>query len=992
MKRLLCLVSFLIIACSAESQNTSTVAIPAASPTPPFPNTRQQWVDSVFKTLTPDERIAQMMMVAAYSNRNRAHEDTISAIIKRLKIGGLIFFQGGPGRQAVLTNRYQSQSKVPLLIAIDGEWGLGMRLDSTMRFPYQMTLGAIQNDSLIYQMGVEIGRQCKRVGIHVNFAPVVDVNNNANNPVINYRSFGENKENVARKGIAYMRGMQDAGIIATAKHFPGHGDTDADSHYALPLINHNRQRLDSLELYPFQRIIEAGIGGVMVAHLNIPTLDSTKNQPSTLSRPIVTDLLKNQLGFQGLVFTDAMNMQGVTKYFAPGLADVKAVLAGNDILEFTANVSKAIEEIKKAIKAGKISQAEIDSRCKKILAAKAWVGLDQYKPVDLANLAKDLHTPQALLLNRRLSEAALTVLKNENSFLPVQRLDTLKIAAVSVGASSPTGFGKMLQHYTQVETSFLPLQAKADEIKRVKEKASKANLLVIGIHVPSIRPGRNYGITESMVSAVRELVDSNNPVVVVLFGNPYTLAKFKGLERAKGIILAYQDNQDTQELSPQLIFGAIKANGKLPVTVETFRVNEGLNLGSINRLKYTIPEEVGIESALLTQKIDSLVNLALSSKATPGCQVLVAKEGKVIFQKSYGYHTYDQKTPVQNEDIYDLASVTKISTSLAALMRLTDEGKFNVDKTLANYLPEYRRSNKADIPLRDILTHQGRLKAWIPFWKNAQKKNGNWKWHTFKADSSARYPVKVADGMYLHRKYCHKIYKQIAKSPLEAEKKYVYSDLSFYLYPVIVEKQTGKPFHTYLRETFYQPLGATTLTYNPYRYFPKDQIVPTEYDSLFRKVLIQGTVHDEGAAMLKGLSGHAGLFGNANDLAKLMQLYLNGGDYGGQRYITEATLKEFARCQFCDLGNRRGIGFDKPVLKPTSPSSLSSARDASPESFGHSGFTGTFVWMDPKSKILYVFLSNRVYPTRNNSKLSSLNIRTGVHQAIYDAMKESVHL
>jgi CubicO group peptidase (beta-lactamase class C family) len=511
-----------------------------------------------------------------------------------------------------------------------------------------------------------------------------------------------------------------------------------------------------------------------------------------------------------------------------------------------------------------------------------------------------------------------------------------------------------------VDAYNLAAGSNAADLGRVKAQLGKYNLVVVGIHVPSIRPGRNYGITPAMITAVRDLVESGKAVAVLL-GNPYTLNKFTGLEAARALVLAYQDNKDTQEMAAQLIFGAVKANGKLPVTVNAFREGMGQALSSTNRLKYTMPEETGIRSEILYAKVDSLANNAVNQKATPGCVVLVAKDGKVILEKAYGYHTYENRRPVETDDIYDLASVTKISTSLAALMKLTDEGKFNLDGTLASYLPEYRRSNKADIPMRDILTHQGRLKDWIAFWKGMYKKNGKLKWHTVKADSSARYPTKVVNGLYLHRGYCRKIYKQIHHSPLNPEKKYVYSDLSYYLYPLIVERQTGKPFQTYLKDTFYQSLGANTLTH--------------------------GTVHDEGAAMLSGLSGHAGLFGNANDLAKLMQMYLNGGSYGDVRYLNEATLKEFARCQFCETGNRRGIGFDKPMIQPVANGS--SARDASPESFGHSGFTGTFVWMDPRHNLLYIFLSNRVYPTRNNSKLSTMNVRTNLHQALYDAIKES---
>ncbi|MES2731229.1 MAG: glycoside hydrolase family 3 N-terminal domain-containing protein [Bacteroidota bacterium] len=974
----------------AYSQLSST----ALKADPPFLSYNPQWVDSVFKQLTPDERIAQLIMVAAYSNRSKGHVDTISALIKQYKIGGLVFFQGGPVRQARLTNLYQAQSKVPLLIAMDAEWGVAMRLDSTMRFPYQMALGAIQGqDSLIYQMGVEVAHQFKRLGMHVNFAPVVDVNNNPNNPVINFRSFGENKYRVTEKSYAYMKGMQDNGIMAVAKHFPGHGDTDADSHYALPVITKDRPHLDSLELYPFREMIRLGMGGMMVAHLSIPSLDATQNLPSTLSKPIITDLLKKDLGFRGLVFTDAMNMKGVTKFFPAGLADAKAILAGNDVLEFTEDVEKAIAQIKEAIKRGDISQADIDSRCKRVLAAKLWAGLDQSRLVELKNIVEDLNSPRAMVVNRKLVEASLTLVKNEQksegaSIIPLQRLDTLRIASLSLGSAQLTPFQQMLGNYTAVDHYNLTDKSTEADITQVKARLKAYNLVLMGIHGLSIRPARNYGITPALAALVKNMsntVQTNGgKVVISLFSNAYTLAKFEGLEQSNGVLLSYQENPVTQELAAQALFGGIGVQGKLPVTVNAqFGLDNGIPTTGLSRFRYGIPEEVNIDSRLLTRKIDSLAQQAIAAKATPGCQVVVAKDGKVVFQKSYGYQTYENKIAVTNQQVYDLASITKVSASLPALMRLADEGKFDVNKTLKDYLPGmFGKSNKADIPFKQILTHQARLKAWIPFWKEALKKDGvTFKKSIFRTDSSKRFSIRVANKLFLNRKYYKKIYREIVESPLNDKPGYVYSDLSFYLYPLIVKKITGKDFETYLKETFYRPLGAYSLTYNAYLHNPLAQVVPTEYDSLFRKNLIHGRVHDEGAALLNGLSGHAGLFGNANDLAKLMEMYLQKGYFGGQRFLGEATLAEFARCQFCPE-NRRALGFDRPVT----PSAGNAAKSASTQSFGHSGFTGTFTWVDPVYNLVYVFLSNRVYPTRNNAKLSELNTRTNIQQAIYDSM------
>ncbi|WP_266368202.1 glycoside hydrolase family 3 N-terminal domain-containing protein [Tellurirhabdus rosea] len=954
-----------------------------AQTVPSFLKANPAWVDSVFNKLTPDERIAQLIMIAGYSNRTRQYEDSLMNVVRQYKVGGLVFFQGGPIRQARLVNRLQTVASVPLLIAVDGEWGLAMRLDSTVRFPYQMTLGAIQQrDDLIYKMGAAMARHCRRMGIHVNFAPVADVNNNPNNPVINFRSFGEDKESVARKALAYMRGMQNNGLLTSIKHFPGHGDTGTDSHYDLPQITHDRQRIDNLELYPFRQLIEAGAAGVMVAHLNIPALDTTKNLPTTLSRRVVTDLLKNELGFGGLVFSDAMNMKGVTKYYPSGIADRMGLEAGMDVLEFTEDVAKAIAEVKAAIAAGRITQAEIDARCRKVLAAKAWAGLDRYKPVDLMNLVQDLNDPESNLINRLLTEESLTILKNGQNVLPLFKLDTMRIASVSLDAPQTTAFQTMLGNYTTIDHFNLTATTPDTTVQRVMNDLKKYNLLLVGVHLNNIRP-RTYGITPQTAAQLKTLAETGKAVVTV-FGNPYSLGKLEGLDKARALVMAYQLTPFAEELSAQLIFGAIPAKGKLPVTVnETYKLNDGILTAPLARLKYTIPEEVGVDSRFLTVKVDSMMQSAIRLKAFPGGVVQMAKDGKVIFRKAYGTHTYEGMTPTKLTDLFDMASVTKISTSTLALMRLVDAGKFNVDKTMAEYVPEYRKSNKANLVWRNVLTHQAGLKAWIPFWRDALNPDGTWKDKTFSDEKRGPYTVEVTDNLFLHRRYRKTIFEQIKESPVSEKKDYVYSDLSFYLYPQIVKRRTGQEFEEYLKKNVYEPMGATTLTFNPRRFFNLTRIVETEYDSLFRKTLIHGRVHDEGAAMLGGLSGHAGLFGTANDLMKLMQMYLQKGYYGGTQYIQPATLEEFTRYQFPERGSRRGLGFDKPTFK----FSGNAARSASARSFGHSGFTGTFTWADPDYGINYVILTNRVYPTRNNNKVSELNIRTNVNEVLYEALR-----
>ena len=958
---------------------------------PSFLAADPHWVDSVFATLNQDEKIAQLLMVAITSDVNRSaigkekvNPESIEKLVRDYKIGGVVFFQGGPLPQAVVTNRLQSVSKVPLLVAMDAEYGLAMRIDSTPRYPYMLTLGAIQGENeLIYRMGSEVARQARRLGVHVNFAPVADINNNPGNPVINFRSFGENKYRVAEKAVAYMKGMQDHGLLTTAKHFPGHGDTDTDSHHDLPVIHHSTGRLDSLELYPFREMIRNGLSGMMIAHLSIPSLDNTPNLPSTLSKPIVTDLLRDKLGFDGLIFSDAMNMKGLTRHFSDGLGDAKGLAAGMDILEFTEDVPKAITQIKAAIERGEISQEQIDRSVRKMLAAKAWAGLNRYKPVELNNLYEDLNPRSVELTNRLLMEKALTLLKNQNDLIPLQRLDTLRIAVVSVGASQGNAFQKTASLYTQTDALSISDKATDQEISALLEKLKDYNLVLTGLHLSSIRPGVNYGVTPQVQSLV-EKIDATGKQVLVVLGNPYALGKLQGIDRSRAIVLGYQLNQYSEELSAQLIFGAIPALGRLPVTVDQrFKFNDGITTTAIGRLKYTVPEEVGLNSVRLESRIDSLIELALREKATPGGVIQLAKDGKVFYRKAFGKHTYEGNHPVKETDLYDLASVTKITAATTALMGLYDTGRFNLDGTLGEYYPLFRKSNKADMNFRELLTHKAGLKAFIVFWAAARKEDGSWKRKTFREKYSRKYSIEIVPGkLYLHRKHPLQMAKGIRDAAIDPAKPYVYSDLGFTLYPYIVKKQTGQDFEDYLKNTFYRELGATSLTFNPTRFYSLEDIAPTEVDTFFRHTLVHGKVHDENAAMMGGVSGHAGLFGNANDVMKVWQMYLQKGYFGGKQFLSAATLEEFTRYQFPEIGNRRALGFDKPTFTYTG----NAPKYASPSSYGHTGFTGIMTWADPAWGLNYVFLSNRVYPSRSHGALGKYNIRTGIMDVVYEEL------
>ena len=952
--------------------------------TPPFLESSTAWADSVFKTLTPDERISQLFMVAAYSNKGADHVKRIEELVVNNKIGGLIFMQGGPLRQAELINRYQQKSKVPLMVSIDGEWGLAMRLDSVVKYPWQMTLGAIQNDQLIYEMGVDIGEQCKRLGIHVNFAPVVDINVNPKNPIINARSFGENKENVANKGIAYMKGMQSVNVMANAKHFPGHGDTDKDSHKALPIINHSKARMDSVELYPFYKLINSGLASMMVAHLDIPAYAGEDNMATTLSKNVVTGLLQDSLGFKGLIFTDALNMKGVSSLFEPGVVDVKALIAGNDVLLFSGNVAKGIIEINKAIARGEITRKEVDARCLKILKAKEWEGLNNYKPVNKVNLIEDLNTRAYELLNRKLSEASLTVLRNEGNILPLKRLDTLKIASLVIGEGVVNDFQNELSKY-QLVHHFNAKILDGNNSARLIDTLRQYNTIIVGIHKSNKNPWKSYKISAATKSMIAKL-SLKNKVILTVFANPYSLIGFDAVDKTTGLIMAYQDSRYANWGAVQLIFGAIGANGKLPVSVsETIKEGKGIVVKPLNRLKYTVPEEVGIQLNDLAP-IDSIAKAGIAEGAYPGCQILIAKKGKVIYNKSFGSHTYANKRKVINSDIYDIASITKISASLLSLMRLQDEGKFSLDAHLSDYLSELIPDSSlyGDLGLREILAHQSGLQAWNPFYIKTMIDNelDN---VVYSKDSSLYYPNRVAKDIYISKFYSDIIYKRILKGPIK-EKKYKYSDLGYYFMMKIIEAQTGETMKDYVAN-IYATMGMTTTGYIPRERFDLDRITPTEDDKVYRKQLIKGDVHDPGAAMLGGVGGHAGIFSNANDLAKLMQMYLNGGTYGGVRYIQDSTLNEYTKCQYCDeeKENRRAAGFDKPFLQgyggPT-------ADGISQDSFGHTGFTGTMAWADPSEEIVYVFLSNRIYPDAENKKLLKMDIRTNIQQVIYEAIKK----
>lgn len=936
------------------------------------------WVDSVYAALTVDQRIAQLMMVDFWPQRDSSHYKQVEALVRDYNVGGIIFFKGTPMRYATMANYYQSVAKTPLLIGIDGEWGLSMRVDSTPVFPRQMVLGATKNEELMYKVGLAIGAQCRRIGIHYNFAPDVDINNNPNNPVINDRSFGENKYWVAKLGAAYAKGLQEMRVISCAKHFPGHGDTETDSHYGLPVIKGDRKRLDSLELYPFKELIKKDVMSVMTAHLNVPALD-TNHIPSSLSRMAIDGVLRKEYGFKGLIVTDALNMKGVADLYGPGEVAAQAIKAGNDIVLFVEDVPMAMICVKEYMANGLIDSIQVEQSCKRVLMAKYWAGLNAYKPVELKNLVEELNCCDAQLMIKKVAAKGIVVAKDSDDIIPVKNPELYNIACVSVGAPQFNMFQEMMLNYVKADYYSVDKNETLPNFDSVYKVLAPYNLLIVSLHNTSRFVSRKLGLTPLEIDFVNRLLQMDKKVILVNHGNPYILRSFTNVRNA---IVAYEDIDLFNQLSAQVLFGAVPASGQMPVTVnDAFPLGCGQKTETLGRFAYVMPEEAGYSSDAF-KIIDTIAQEAISKGATPGCQVLVAKEGKVLYQKSFGYHTYDNLTQVKNYNLYDVASLTKMLATTVAVMKLYDEHKIKLEEKLSTYLPELAKTNKDDMTVSDVMLHQAGLVAYIPIYKSTLI-NGHPNPLIYQTTGDSNYSIKVAPDLYMHKDYEQFVWQAIMDSEVKAPGEYVYSDLGFILLRKAIERITHTDFETYVKQAIYKPLNLSNITFNPYKNINNDWIVPTEYDTFFRWQLVNGTVHDQTAAMMGGVSGHAGLFASANDVAVIMQMLLNGGAYGEKRIIKEATVQLFTKKHG---KGRRGYGFDKPETDPKKGTPTS--RSASPLTFGHTGFTGTCAWADPKTKIVYVFLSNRVNPSSENKKLVDLNIRTRVMDAIYDAVGE----
>jgi beta-glucosidase-like glycosyl hydrolase/CubicO group peptidase (beta-lactamase class C family) len=945
-----------------------------------FKQKQALWADSVLATMTLEQKIGQLFMIAAFSNRNENDYRRVEEQIRKYHIGGVIFFQGNPLKQAELTNRYQSAATIPLLIGIDGEWGLGMRLDDAFSFPKAITLGATVDADLIEKMGFEIGKQCKRLGVHINFAPDADINSNPKNPVINYRSFGESVSNVTNLSLAYARGMRKANVMGSAKHFPGHGDTGEDSHYALPVLNHTRKHIDEVETMPFKAMIEDSIASVMIGHLHVPQLDNSPNTPASVSEKIIKEYLQRDMNFNGLVVTDALNMRGLLKYFPTGAAEVKAFQAGNDLLLQTGNLDVAYGALHQKILDSTLSVNDLDHKVKKVLMSKYWVGLNKYKPIDFSNLLLDLNNQQSKDLTQKIFDKAATVVKDDEGLIPLANSQNVSYASLSIAGKADNVFQKTMSYYSNITNYDIPFKpSKSSDWTWVVEQAAQKDLVIVGVHEMHNLDSRNFGVVPETIKIIREL-QKQTKVVVCVFGNPYSLKLFDEFET---VICGFEDEAEAHIAVANIIFGVNGASGKIPVNTLAAdgKVNFGIDTKSLGRIGLGIASEVGMNQSKLSQ-IRFLANNAIENQEFPGCQVLVARKGKVVFFESFGNQRYGANEPVDGQTIFDLASLTKVTATLQAIMMLFDQKKLDINQKASFYLPELQNSNKKDITVKDLLLHQAGLKAFVPFYDNTIEVVGERNPKFFARENLGNSYLKVSDSLFVKPMIKDSVFNWIIKSSLVSSSnapKYLYSDLGLILLQRVVEKVSGQPLDAYVDSKIFRPLGMYNTGFNISDKKSAQNIAPTEITNDYRKTPIKGSVHDPNAALLGGVAGHAGLFSNAWDLVKLLQMNLNKGFYEDNRFFSPQTIDLFIEKQ--STISHRGLGWNKPSTDDGSVSQY-----ASPSTYGHTGFTGTAVWVDPEKELIYIFLSNRVYPSAENNKIIKNKTRKRIHDLVYESM------
>ena len=936
------------------------------------PKLQQKWVDSVYHTMSLDQKIGQLFTPMVFSKKDDEHFDDIRSLIERYHIGGIIFSLGAPVKQTQWLNEFQSMSKVPLLISMDAEWGVAMRLDSVIAFPWSMTLGAIKENSIIRKIGKRMGEQEKILGVNMSYTPVLDINTNAQNPIIGNRSFGEDPLRVAEKGVALMLGHHDAGILTSGKHFPGHGDTAKDSHKTLPTVSFDRSRLEEIETYPFKKAIEQGLSSIMTAHLNVPALTDTED-PTSLSHSVVTQLLKQNIGFNGLAVTDALNMKGAEPNDPDSNMDLLALMAGNDILLISKDIPLGIEKIKIAYQKFNVVKTRVEESVKKILKAKYKVGLTHKNRVDTKNIYTRLNTKKDTLLIEEAYAKSITLLKNDNQLLPLD--PRTSYAHIKLGDDQSDVFETQLRDYVNIKTL---TPSTIDETLTALKDFKK---VIISYHRSNRSPFLSADFSKDDIELI-EAIARKHELVLNIFVNPYSLIDLGDLSSIEALIVSYQNSPISQKISAKLMNGYGSFLGSLPVSISNrFPVGYGIRFEPNEKNKRIGLIEKGFDPDRLSE-IDYFAQRVIDSAITPGMQILVAKSGEILYHKSFGYHTYNKKIKVENHHLYDLASLTKITATLPLIMREVDQNSFGLNSSFKDFMPELEGTNKANLSVKESLSHYARLTPWIPFYKETIDEKGQPLRKFYRDHDKTRFNIPVADQLYLRSNFNQKIKKQVIGSPLLDSLYYKYSDLPFYLFKNFLEKKYKKPLNDLADEFLYEPLGLERTLFNPWKFVPKDEIVPSEIDDYFRHRELRGYVHDMGAAMQGGIGGHAGLFSNAEEVYYIMQMYLQKGSVNGHEFITSKTFDEFNKCYYCDNGNRRGVGFDKPQLKGEG----STCGCVSKVSFGHMGFTGTYAWVDPDQELIFVFLSNRTYPSMSNNLLGQKNIRTRMQAMVYKAL------
>ncbi|MFV0505568.1 MAG: glycoside hydrolase family 3 N-terminal domain-containing protein [Bacteroidales bacterium] len=954
------------------------------------------WVNNVLATLSLKERIAQLIMIVAYPESGNAQLLSLKQKIDAHKVGGIILGKTPSVKEHI---RYiaeaQAVSNVPLMVAADAEWGLAMRIKDMNRYPYNMTLGAVSDDSYIETMGRELGEKCRALGVSVNFGPVADINSNRNNPIINYRSFGEDRYRVSNKLLAMISGLQRSKVLSTPKHFPGHGDTDTDSHHSLPVTNRDFKELDSLEFFPFARAINDGVGGIMTAHIALPKITGKADLPSTLSSHVIGGILRDRMNFRGLVFTDAMNMAGVRTLYPEGRAELEALKAGCDVVEYVIHPNVVVDTILAAINRGEISADFINSKCRKVLAFKRYSNIappDVSKTDSLVSFVKN-RKYNATISN--LYKKALTLTSNTDSLLPLKDLRNTRVATIVMGASRQTYFQKMVDKYIEADHYYVSSGSSDATIEALVSKLEKSYTHVLAGVYSSVFPRSNYGVSASYSKAIRRLSSSKLKSIVSLFGSPYGADRLSSLDAIDAMIFAYEQSSYAEEGAAQLIFGGIGASGRLPISTKYWEVGTGIDLKDVARLSYVLPEEIDVDSRVLNAAVNEVLEEAVLKKAFPGCQILIAKDGKVFYDRNFGYLTYDKRVDITNNNLYDLASLTKIMASAASFMSLYGQNKFALTDKMSKYALSLKGTNKENMRICDVLTHQAGLPSWVAIWPKALDKNKQFRTDAFSSIKTKNFSFSVCNDLYTTNSFRLEVLDVVRNSKLNTSRKYLYSDLGLYFAPEMVRNMSGKDFASYLSDNIYSRIGASTMCFNPANRYPINRIAPTENDRILKRGQVQGYVHDEGAALLGGVSGHAGLFASAGDVAKMMQMYLQEGYYGGVQVLRADVVKKFSQERMFEADdNRRGLLFDKPYLEREKEESGEDdgnypCSEASDLCFGHTGFTGTYTWADPQNGLLFVFISNRVYPTRQNRNIYALNIRQKLLKLAYKFVNES---